>query len=165
MKRLLIEYQVFLSQMHEIEDFLKKIDKNTDIEKIEKIVLEQNKDLNEYVKFLRSLSGSQLVYNAIVISLYGCLENYIDRLLGAYLEILTEQKLSYNDLSNNFREKYRSKLGEFLSNPQRFNNMNLDLEREIANYHHLLKSDLSGTINKKIALFLNIFLSYIYIYI
>ena len=152
MKRLLIEYQVFLSQMHEIKDFMKKIDKNTEIEKIEKIVLEQNTELNEYVFFLRSLSGSQLVYNAIIISLYGCLENYIDRLFGAYLEILSEHKLSYNDLPNNLREKYRAKFGEFLSNPKRFNNMDLDLEREVENYYHLLKSNISGTINKGIAL-------------
>ena len=92
------------------------------------------------------------MYNAIIISLYGCFENYIDKLLGVYLELLAENKVSYMDLPKTFQKKYQAKFGEFLSNPQRFNNMGMDLEREVENYHHLLKSNLSGTINKGIAL-------------
>ena len=105
MKRLLIEYQVFLSQMQEIKDFLSKIDKNTDIEKIENALLECRDEHSDYLCFLKSLSGSQLVYNAVIISLYGCYENYIDKLLSAYLEILAENKSSYMDLPKNLQQK------------------------------------------------------------
>lgn len=152
MKRLLIEYQVFLSRMKEIKDFLSKIDKNIDIERIENVLLEKGDKFDDYILFLKSLGGSQLVYNAIIISLYGCYENYIDKLFGAYLEILAENKASYLDLPQNLQQKYRVKFGEFLSSPQRFNKMDLDLDREIENYHRLLNSDLLGTINKRIAL-------------
>ena len=89
MKRLLIEYQVFLTHIREIEDFLIKVDKNASIEKVIAFLSGADKEIEDYAKFIKSLGGSPLSYNAIIISLYGCFENYIDKLLGVYLEILT----------------------------------------------------------------------------
>lgn len=152
MKRLLIEYQMFVSHVEEIEKYLTKVDRNSTIEKIFSSIPNTDTDIAEYLNFIKSLGSSPLSYNAIIISLYGCFENYIDKLLGAYLEILTETKKSYEELPDKLREKYRNKFGEFLSNPQRFNNMDLDFSDEIAKYYKLLQSDLSGTINKNIAL-------------
>lgn len=152
MKRLLIEYQVFLSRVDEIEKFLIKIDRNAAIEKISSSISNLDTDIEGYLDFIRSLGSSHLSYNAIIISLYGCFENYIDKVLGVYLEILTENKSVYEDLPDKLRDKYRNKFGEFLSNPQRFNNMDLDFTEEIAKYYKLLQSNLSGTISKNIAL-------------
>ena len=152
MKRLLIEYQIFVSRVEEIEKYLTKVDRNSTIEKISSLIPGSDVDISEYLEFIRSLGNSPLSYNAIIISLYGCFENYVDKLLGVYLEILTESKSAYEELPEKLREKYRNKFGEFLSNPQRFNNMDLDFSDEIVKYYKLLQSDLVGTINKNIAL-------------
>lgn len=152
MKRLLIEYQVFVSHVEEIEKFLIKVDRNATIEKISSMTFNSDTDVIEYIGFIRSLGNSPLAYNAIIISLYGCYENYVDKLLRIYSELLTENKSTYEELPDKLREKYRNKFGEFLSNPQRFNNVDLDFADEIAKYYKLLQSDLTGTINKNIAL-------------
>ena len=143
---------MFVSHVEEIEKYLTKVDRNSTIEKISSSIPNADADIEEYLNFIRSLGNSPLSYNAIIISLYGCFENYIDKLLWAYLEILTETKSTYEELPEKLREKYRNKFGEFLSNPQRFNNMDLDFSDEIAKYYKLLQSELSGTINKNIAL-------------
>ena len=152
MKRLLLEYQVFLSHIDEIYGFLTKVDKNVTIEKISNAIVDLDAEKEELLSFIQQLGGSTLVYNAIIISLYGCLENYIDKLLGVYLEILTENKNTYEDLPEKLRDKYRNKLGEFLSSPQRFANMELDLAQEVSKYNELIHSNVSGTINKNLAL-------------
>ena len=152
MKRLLIEYRMFVSRVEEIEEYLIKVDRNSTIEKISSSIPNTDADISEYLDFIRSLGNSPLSYNAIIISLYGCFENYVDKLFGVYLEILTESKSTYEELPAKLREKYRNKFGEFLSNPQRFNNMELDFSDEITKYYKLLQSDLAGTINKNIAL-------------
>lgn len=152
MKRLLIEYQVFLLRIKEIQDFLIKVNKNACVEEIVNTFSGADAGLIDYTLFLKSLSGSQLVYNAIIISLYGCFENYFDKLFGVYLEILSESWTTYAALPKRLKDKYRTKLGEYLSNPQRFNNMDLKLEKEVANYHGLLSSNLIGTINKNFML-------------
>lgn len=152
MKRLLIEYQVFLSRIEEIQVFLEKVDKNAVVEKIENEFSTGDKDVYEYIRFMKTLGSSQLGYNAIIISLYGCFENYIDKLLGSYLELLLEAKTNYDDLPKKLVEKYRFKFGEYLCNPQRFLNLDLELYKEVDNYHRLLDSVLSGTMSKSFAL-------------
>ena len=148
MKRLLIEYQVFLSRVEEIRNFLTQITKNSHVERIQDVFKDEDKEIAEYAIFLKALTSSKLVYNAIIISLYGCFENYFDKLLSVYIEILTENKKTYDDLPKKFKDKYRAKFGDFLTNPQRFSGLELDLTNEITNYHKLLQSDLSGTVNK-----------------
>lgn len=143
---------MFVSRVEEIEKYLTKVDRNSTIEKITSLIPDSDADISEYLDFIRSLGNSPLSYNAIIISLYGCFENYVDKLLGAYLEILTESMSTYEELPDKLREKYRNKFGEFLSNPQRFNNIDSDFADEIVKYYKLLQSDLVGTINKNIAL-------------
>ena len=152
MKRLLIEYQVFLSRVKEIQILLKKVDKNNCIEKIEHSLFNPDHETSEYINFLKSLSGSQIIYNAVIISLYGCYENYIDNLLGVYLDILLENTSAYDQLPGRLQNKYRAKFGEYLTNPQRFNKIDLDLSKEVSNYNELLQSNMSGSMSKKFAI-------------
>ena len=151
MKRLLIEYQVFISHMKEIEEFLSRVDKNAELDKII-AAIDDDIETKEYVNYIKSLSSSPLSYNAIIISLYGCFENYIDKLLGTYLEILTENIQNYEDLPNALKNRYRFKIGEFLTNPQRFSGLDLIVENEVHNYNRILESKLDGMINKRLAL-------------
>ena len=152
MKRLLIEYQVFLSRVKEIQVLLKKADKNICVEKIERSLSNPDHETLDYINFLKSLSGSQVIYNAVIISLYGCYENYIDNLLGVYLDIMLENTSAYDQLPEKLQRKYRTKFGEYLTNPQRFNKMDLDLRKEVSNYNDLLQSNLSGSMSKKFAI-------------
>lgn len=152
MKRLLIEYQVFLSRIKEIQVLLKKADKNICVEKIEQALSKPDQETVDYINFLKSLSGSQVIYNAVIISLYGCYENYIDNLLGVYLDIMLENVSTYDQLPEKLKKKYRAKFGEYLTNPQRFNKLDLDLSKEVSNYNELLQSNLSGSMSKKFAI-------------
>ena len=47
MKKLLVEYRVFLSQMQEIKEFLIKIDKNNHIEKLQSLLLESDGEIDD----------------------------------------------------------------------------------------------------------------------
>ena len=54
MKRLLIEYQVFLSRVKEIQVLLRKADKNVCIEKIEQSLANPGREMFDYINFLKS---------------------------------------------------------------------------------------------------------------
>lgn len=149
MKRLLLEYQVLLSRIKEIESFIAKVGH---VEKLQGAILENGKERPEQLKTLKTLGSSMLVYNAIIISIYGCFENYVDSILGVYLELLAESRKTYAELPKNLKKKYQLKLGEFLSNPGRFKNLELDIATEIGKYQELLKSNFNDTINKYFAL-------------
>ena len=50
--------------------------------------LVKNDEQKEYIHYLKSLNTSTIQYNAIIISLYGCFENYIVDLLSCYTDIM-----------------------------------------------------------------------------
>ena len=79
-------------------------------------------------------------------------QNFIDNLLGVYLDIILENTSAYDQLPEKLQRKYRTKFGEYLTNPQRFNKMDLDLSKEVSNYNDLLQSNLSGSMSKKFAI-------------
>ena len=52
MKRLLIEYQVFISHMEEIEEFLSRVDKNAELDKII-AAIDDDIETKEYVNYIK----------------------------------------------------------------------------------------------------------------
>ena len=59
-----------------------------------------------------------VIYNGIIISIYGNLENYIDSIFNKLLEIYF--KSSTRSLPEKLISKYRKNFGDYLNNPQRY---------------------------------------------
>ena len=68
MKRLLIEYQIFVSRVEEIEKYLTKVDRNSTIEKISSLIPGSDVDISEYFEeYARNpeITRSRMYYEAI----------------------------------------------------------------------------------------------------
>lgn len=115
---------------------------------------EKNPHLNKYIELSnfiscnRSIINSSVSYNAVIISLYGCLENYIDNLLGEYITLLSKSCKNYNELPENIRKKHQERLGDYLSNPQRYKGYQLTPDLAIKNFYNLLTSTVDFNENK-----------------
>lgn len=91
------------------------------------------------------LSRSQLSYNAIIISIYGCYESFVDDILYTYIDQIVNQSETFLELpteiiTNNLKLSY-----EFINSEQRFKNYRLKKEDVIENIY-------SGKITKKLLL-------------
>ncbi|MBP1631054.1 MAG: hypothetical protein H6Q15_1947 [Bacteroidetes bacterium] len=62
--------------------------------------------MKEDLEYFRSLPKRILDYKTIIISLYGILENSIDKLCAEYLECLEKRILEYDFLSDIFRDNH-----------------------------------------------------------
>jgi len=103
-----------------------------------------------FIEYLKNLSKSQIQYNAIIISLYGCFENYVDDLLSNYLSVVFENRKKYDDLPKSLKDKYRLKVGEYLSNPQRFKNWDIEIIDVVHHYGDVLSSNFPTSIEKRL---------------
>ena len=79
------------------------------------------------------LSRSQLSYNAIIISIYGCYESFVDDILYTYIDQIVNQSETFLELpteiiTNNLKLSY-----EFINSEQRFKNYRLKKEDVIEN--------------------------------
>ena len=149
MKRLCDSYKVFCKRMLEIQGYINNtFAKNEVLSSLEgRIETEQEK---QFIEYLKNLSKSQIQYNAIIISLYGCFENYVDDLLSNYLSVVFENRKKYDDLPKNLRDKYRLKVGEYLSNPQRFKSWDVEIIDVVHHYGDVLSSNFPASIEKRL---------------
>lgn len=92
-----------------------------------------------------SLVRSQLSYNAIIISLYGCYESFVDDILYIFIEQITNQSNSYLELPTEIKTNNLKLSSEFLNSEQRFKNFGLKKEEIIENIY-------SGKVTKKLLL-------------
>ena len=86
------------------------------------------KDMNMYEikKRYVEIVNTPVTYNAIIISLYGCYESYVDKLADLLLDHWASTIKSYEDLSAKLKNKHIKKSGEFLTHPRRFRNYELN---------------------------------------
>lgn len=89
--------------------------------------------IDKYVNDLKELSNSVVVYNAVIISIYGSFELYIDEMLKAYIDYMKMRQFTFNDLPCKLQEKQKSKAAEFINHPGRFINYGLSVEQVISN--------------------------------
>lgn len=114
--------------------------------------LVKNDEQKEYIHYLKSLNTSTIQYNAIIISLYGCFENYIVDLLSCYTDIMFKYTGHYNDLPKSVKEKYTCKIGEYLTSPNKFSSLDLNVNSVINNFSNILCSNFDGNLNKEFLL-------------
>lgn len=109
-----------------------------------------NKDMNKYSHALEKILNSTVQYNSIIICLYGCFEEFIDELALAYLHEINNLCKSYDDLPKPIRDKHLYKVGEFLSNPQRYKGYELTIEECINNMYSSINSCEEKNLNSQL---------------
>lgn len=148
MKRLCSSYKSFCSQIEEIRKYIANtLSKNDSLS-----LLESNATTDKersFISYLKSLNTSQIQCNAVIISLYGCFENYIDNLLADYISVVFEKTEDYESLPEKMKDKYRLKIGEYLSNPQRYKGWDISFSEIIKNYSDVLSSDFIDHVEKR----------------
>ncbi len=150
MNRLYTEYEKFKKRIFEVSQYIENTtSKNKIIDEL--INLSDNDEHQSFLNYLKSLMSSTVQYNAIIISLYACYENYMDSLLKEYINILFENVDKLEDVPTKLYDKYQFKLGEFLSNPHRFSD-ELNIHSAVQKFNNLLKSDFSSGVDKLLIL-------------
>ena len=116
-----------------------------------KISLKQlDAQLNEIVNFIDSInssviSRSTVSYNAVIISLYGCYENYVNSLIGELIHQISDSSSDYNEIPTDMIIRNLNLSSDFLNAPQRYKNFDLQNEDVINNIY-------SGRITNKLLL-------------
>ena len=137
MRNLRFYFDEYRKQLVEIRTFIRSVELQKDViselELFEKV--ERNKlDLSlQYSKIIKQVVESPIQYNAVIISIYGCFEQYIDNIFNEYCHALYDIIDNYDNLPEKMKEKHIKKLGDFLSNPQRYKNYDLTDKQAIRN--------------------------------
>lgn len=93
-----------------------------------------------YANALKEILNSTVQYNSIIICLYGCFEEFIDEIALEYISIIDSLCTSYNELPQSIKDKHLYKVGEFLSNPQRYKGYELSVDDCINNIYMSINS-------------------------
>lgn len=96
-------------------------------------------------KGMYDLPRSPLSYNAVMISLYSCYENFVDDILEIYIDKVVSMSETSAELPVQFKKNNLMLSSEFLESPQRFKNLNLDKDTVIDNIY-------LGKVTKKLLL-------------
>lgn len=150
-KKIFWVYEQYNQKLDQIEHFIRvAIDQKNFIDVAETKIKGIDSAIDEYVDNIKCLSNSVVLYNAVIISIYGSFELYIDELLKAYIEYLKERKLSFKTFPKKLQQKQKEKAAEFLGNPGRFLNYGLRDEQVILNLWGTFVNDISSEVTEKL---------------
>lgn len=93
-----------------------------------------------FIEELLLLNNSTVQYNAVIISIYACFENFVDQMISEYADFLIENIDEFNDLPKKMTEKHFERSIEFLSNPQRYKNWGLDTKAVVSELNDCLNN-------------------------
>ncbi|MHC1722935.1 MAG: MAE_28990/MAE_18760 family HEPN-like nuclease [Aminipila sp.] len=137
MDNLRFYFEEFEKQLVEIEMYIQSIELQKDmIIELDSEKDEFNNQIDktlQYSEIIKQVVASPIQYNAVVISIYGCFEQYIDNIFSNYCTRACESVDKYEKLPEKLQEKHIKKLGDFLSNPQRYRNYELTVTQAIEN--------------------------------
>lgn len=136
MKIFKVDLEILKQRVKEIEDFLYVVEIQkkfvTELNAAENnMSIKNSYYINEYKEKISLLQNSTIQYNAVIISIYGCFENFIDNIFKTYIECVYKITNLYQDLSPRTQDKYIKKVAEYLSNPTRFSGYELTTESVI----------------------------------
>lgn len=112
--------------------------------------IKEKSNMELYSSKLGEIINSTVQYNSIIICLYGCFEEFIDSIAAEYIRIINELCTSYKDLPKSLRIKHMVKVGDFLSNPQRYKGYELTVEECIKNIYMSIYSEEERTLNTEL---------------
>lgn len=104
------------------------------------------------LELVREVTHSSVPYNAMIISLYGNIELFIDEIAEAYIDILYKLIGKYQELPKKMREKHEVTSGEYLYNSGRFNNYDITIEEVVCNLNDCLQGNENAKMNMKMLL-------------
>ncbi len=110
------QYNTSLSKLNDIENYIRQ---QILVKKISNTLMHCEK-IEELNKITKDLNNAHIHYNAIIISLYGIFENYLDETAKAYIESLRGYSKDLCFIGKSFENNYYNKFGEYLSSPQRY---------------------------------------------
>lgn len=122
---------------------LDEIEKNIQFISLQKKLYQEirnDQKMANYTNSLENILNSTVQYNSIIICLYGCFEEFIDEMALEYIRIIDSFCTSYNELPQSIRHKHLYKVGEFLSNPQRYKGYELTIEDCVKNIYMSINS-------------------------
>lgn len=91
------------------------------------------KKYSQLPRKVKEVVETPIQYNAVIISIYGCFEQYIDNVFNEYCLAIYGVIDNYDNLPEKMKEKHIKKLGDFLSNPQRYKNCELTDKQAVKN--------------------------------
>lgn len=137
MRNLRFYFDEYKKQLAEIRTFIRSVELQKDvISELELLEIVGNNALNlslQYGKIIKQVVESPIQYNAVIISIYGCFERYIDNIFNEYCRLMCDIIENYDNLPKKMKEKHIKKLGDFLSNPQRYKNYDLTDKQAVKN--------------------------------
>lgn len=104
------------------------------------------------LELAKGVIHSSVPYNALIISLYGNIELFVDEIAQAYIEEMYKLVGKYQDLPQKMREKHELISGEFLCNPNRFNNFDTTVKDVVSNLNDCLQDNKGAKINMEMLL-------------
>lgn len=137
MNNLRFYFDEYKKKLAEIRTFIQSVELQKDmISEMEANIKGKDCDLTislQYSKIVKRVVESPIQYNAVIISMYGCFEQYIDNIFNEYCQVIYGIIDNYDDLPEKMKEKHIKKLGEFLTNPQRYKNYDLTDKQAVKN--------------------------------
>lgn len=144
----------FIENLNNVEEFIML---NNELSRIINSICSGKSDdkeviLDEFKKKHLRIINTPVTYNAVIISIYGCFEAYIDRISSLLLDFWMENANDYSQISKSIRNKHIQKCGDFLSNPQRYQNIDITKERVVKNLAGCLNGERIYSLNKELIL-------------
>lgn len=145
MRKQIKQFEILNVRLNEVESFIKLIETQKKLSAEYKQLVDKSSipliNLETYMNYAEPLNNSLVQYNAIIISIYACFENYIDELCKCYLQLYFDNILKFDDFPEKVITNYFKQAGEFLSNPQRYSGLELSPEIVIRHLHGNIKND------------------------
>lgn len=103
----------------------------------------ENSCILDFVSKLKRTINSPIQYNALIISIYGSFEGFIDNLGSKYIEQICSVTNTVELLPANLIKKHECKVGEYLLNPNRYKRFDLTIEKVVKNFYQLFNKENS----------------------
>lgn len=133
-------------RLKQISDYIKHI---LDTEVIIK-QLEENEP--EYCTSYQGVSHTPIQYNAVIISIYGCYENFIDDILEQYIKLLLSNIGNYEEIPDKIKNKYKFEVLSYLQAPQRYNGYGIEENSAISSLYENVNLNSKDNIILKLAI-------------
>lgn len=146
------EYLTFCKRLDSINQYINLLDSEKNFLKsaLEDVEIQGKDYIIRIIEDIKANVNSQVIYNAIIISLYSCYENFIDNILIKYLETISSLGIKYEKLPKNIIDNQIVQLGNYLSNSNRYKNYDLQYADVINNLNNCLNGESEYKLNARI---------------
>lgn len=150
-ERVNLVYETYTKKKNQIETFLRFADSQKNfLEVLSNMSIPV--EATEYYNDFEKINNSVVLYNAAIISIYGSYESFVDELITQYIHFLKNNKSSFSELNEKIRKKHLDKSAEFLTNENRFRNLQLNRKTVIDNLYSTVSKESLETLSEPLLL-------------